>query len=57
MDELSVKLNNSTIGCNVNDTMTNHLFYTGDSVLLVPTASDLQSLLDICVNITHNVKT
>jgi len=48
MDELSVILNNNTIGCNVNGVQTNHMFYADDSVLLAPSASALQKLLDIC---------
>ena len=60
--ELSVKLNNANIGCNVNGTMTNHLLYVNDSALLEPSANGLQSLLHIyqqfveCKDIIYNYK-
>ena len=42
MDELSVKLSKLNIGCNVNGVRINHMFYADDSVLLAPSAWDLQ---------------
>ena len=62
MDDLSVKLNETGVGCNINDIFINHLFYADDSVLLSPSAHGLQLLLNTCdefancKDITYNVK-
>ena len=48
MDKLSCKLTNSRIGCHIYDTCVNHLFYADDSVIMAPSASALQKLLNIC---------
>ena len=62
MDELSVRLTNSRIGCHINDTCVNHIIYADDSVLLSPSPAGLQKLLDICNiyaenhDITYNIK-
>ena len=42
MDELSVKLSDLNIGCNVNGVRINHMFYADDSALLTPSARALQ---------------
>ena len=44
MHDLPVKRNNANISCKVNGTMTNHIFYVDDNVLLAVGASGLQSL-------------
>jgi hypothetical protein len=62
MDDLSVQLNKMNIGCNINGTVINHVFYADDSVLLAPSANCLQSLLDTCdrfanyKDILYNIK-
>ena len=48
IDELSVILNNSNIGCHINNVSFNHMQYADDSVLLSPSPTGLQRLLDIC---------
>ena len=48
MDDLSCMLNNLNIGCNLNDTNVNHMFYADDTVLLATCPTALQSLIDIC---------
>ena len=48
MDELSVKLSNLNIGCNVNGVSIKHMFYADDSVLLVPSARALRKMIDTC---------
>ena len=48
MDKLSCMLNDSRIGCHINDTCVNHLFYADDSVIMAPSASALQKLLNLC---------
>lgn len=48
MDDLSHDLTKSGIGCMYNDVLINHLFYADDSVLLAPSASGLQKLINIC---------
>ena len=62
MNDLSVRLNQQVIGCNYNGVVMNHMFYADDSVLLAPSPSALQKLLNICYNygcdfeIKYNVK-
>ncbi len=62
MDSLSEALCDSSVGCFYNHKCVNHLFYADDAVLLAPTASSLQKLIDICYeysldnDITYNVK-
>lgn len=48
MDDLSILLSNSKIGCMFNGTRINHLFYADDTVILASSPSSLQSLLDVC---------
>ena len=62
MDDLSIKLSQSSYGCNINDCKVNHIFYADDSSLMAPSAKALQELINICVNysdkyeLTFNVK-
>ena len=48
IDDLSVGLTNLPIGCNFNETYVNYLVYADDSVLLAPSPSALQKLMDYC---------
>lgn len=48
MDDLSTWLNNSDIGCIMNDKPINHLMYADDTCILAPSATALQKLLSIC---------
>ena len=48
MDELSHLLKNKMSGCFINSVCFNHLLYADDMVLLAPSASALQSLVDLC---------
>jgi hypothetical protein len=62
IDDLSTVLNNSGVGCHLNDVCYNHLIYADDCVLLAPSPRSLQKLLDICNNyaktydMVYNVK-
>ena len=62
MNDLSVRLNEQVIGCNYNGVVMNHMFYADDSVLLAPSPTALQKLLNICYKygcdfeIKYNVK-
>jgi len=62
MDELSLLLNRQPYGCILNNVSFNHMFYADDSVLLAPSPSALQKLLNICdgfatmYDIKYNVK-
>ena len=62
MDDLSVLLNKEYIGCYLQGVPYNHLFYADDSVLLAPSPSALQKLINICdayatdVELTYNTK-
>ena len=55
--ELSVKHNNANISCNVNGSMTNHLFDADDSVLLAPSAGDIHEHIYECKDIIYKLKT
>lgn len=55
MNDLSVALSNTTVGCQVNGTLVNHLFYADDSVLLAPSPFALQTLLNVCSEFASNV--
>ena len=48
MDNLSSLLNMCNAGCVINGTSFNHLMYADDTVLIAPSASGLQKLLQIC---------
>ena len=48
MDDLSVKLKNAKLGCVINDTCINHLFYADDTVLMASSPYALQYLKSIC---------
>ena len=50
MDDLSVSLNMSGIGCSINNTPVNHLMYADDTVLIASSAFGLQRLITICEN-------
>ena len=49
IDDLSVRLNSSNIGCHFYSTCVNHFFYADDAVLLAPSPYALKCLIDICV--------
>ena len=49
MDNLSIELNKSGIGCVINGSPMNHLIYADDMCILAPSATGLQNLLNICV--------
>jgi len=48
IDDLSKLLVEMNVGCNVNGTCINHLVYADDTVLLAPSPSALQQLIDCC---------
>ena len=48
IDDLSKMLNDSGIGCYVDNVYVNHVFYADDLCLMVPCAIALQQLLNIC---------
>ena len=45
MDDLSILLNQSGIGCHVNDSIINHIMYADDMCLLAPCSADIDQLL------------
>ena len=57
MDELSLRLQKSNVGCNCNGLFINHLVYADDMVLIAPSAGALQSMLNICCDysVTHSI--
>ena len=48
IDDLSVRLNKSGVGCHMNGISFNHFQYADDSVLLAPSPTALQRMLSIC---------
>ena len=48
LEELSNRLSDARTGCHYNSFCFNHLFYADDAVLLAPTVSSLQALINIC---------
>lgn len=48
IDGLSKELNNCKVGCTINDCVINHVCYADDSVLIAPSPTALQYLIDIC---------
>jgi len=58
MNDLSIMLNESKIGCKINGRMCNHLMYADDTCIVAPCPSALKKLLDICCVFAeqHSVK-
>ena len=50
MDDPSVCLNNSKIGCSMNGVITNLSMYADDTCFIAPSPSALPKLLGMCVN-------
>ena len=48
MDDLSKMLNDSGMGCYVDNVFVNHVFYADDLCLMAPCAIALQQLINIC---------
>ena len=54
IDCLSRELLNVAFGCNFNGKCFNHLVYADDTVLLAPSPTALQKLIDICVRFANS---
>ena len=54
VDNLSVELTASRVGCNINEVFINHLIYADDTVILAPSPDALQKLIDICFKFADN---
>ena len=54
IEQLSVLILESGVGCKINGMLLNHLFYADDSVLLAPTPTSLQKLLNVCEDFSRN---
>ena len=48
INNLSISLNSSGIGCLLEDNIINHLCYADDLCMILPMLSGMQPLLDIC---------
>ena len=48
--QLSYQLNNSNVGCHINNACLSHLFYADDLCLMAPSPMGLQHLINICAN-------
>ena len=48
MDDLSVLLSQSGIGCHIDDLCINHVFYADDLCLMASCAIALQELINLC---------
>ena len=54
--QLSVALNNVSIGCNINTQPVNHLFYADDSVSLSPSPQALRKLLHVAESYANDAE-
>ena len=54
MDDLSIVLNSSKVGCALNGVTINHLMYADDTCLLAPSPAALQHLLNLCSDFACN---
>jgi len=54
MDDLSVCLNNSKIGCSMNGVISNHIMYADDICIIAPSPSARHKLLGMCVNFAQS---
>ena len=50
VDDLSVELNRSNIGCSLSNLLVNHIYYADDLVLISPSHKGLSKLLNISEN-------
>jgi hypothetical protein len=48
IDDVSIELSRSKIGCFINNVCMNHVFYADDMCIMAPSAIGLQNLLNIC---------
>ena len=48
IEELSSRLRDAKVGCHMNGISMNHLNYADDAVMLAPSVSALQTLINIC---------
>lgn len=48
VDDLSIALNQTGIGCKINNVIVNHLMYADDLVLIAPSSAGLQKLINTC---------
>ena len=48
MDDISVLLTRSGIGCHIDDLCINHVFYSDDLCLMAPCAITFQELINLC---------
>ena len=49
LDDLSKDLNNSTIGCKINNVLVNYIYYADDLVIISPLVKGLKNLIGKCV--------
>ena len=55
MDDLSLLLNTSRIGCHIDDVCINHVFYADDLCLMPPFAIALQELINVCYQYSNAI--
>jgi hypothetical protein len=62
LNELSILLNQTKVGCLFENVVFNHMFYADDVTLMAPSASALQNLINVCTeygeiyDITYNTR-
>ena len=54
MNDLSISLNNSNIGCSINGFLLNHIMYADDTCIIAPSPSALYKLLGICTSFAQS---
>ena len=55
MDDLSLLLNTSRIGCHIDDVCINHVFYADDLCLMAHCAIALQELINVCYQYSNGI--
>ena len=56
MDDLSLILPESGIGCQIDDLCINHVFYADDLCLMAPYAIAFQELIDLCYECRYSAE-
>ena len=54
MDDIRTRLNQSNIGCSLNNVLVYHLMYADDTCIIAPSPCALHQLINICVEFSND---